>query len=201
MTTLLAPIMEAKPEQYVAFMVNNQTLMTTWHLFIYLVAGVCIVPLALALHARFENNKLAWTTIATAFGLIWAVTVISSGMLLVNNAKIIADFYKEDPTRAITIYQTLSAVERGLGGAIELPGGIWIFLVSWVALQAKQLPKLLNYLGLVIGFCGIMTSFPVLYNLGWVFGLGAILWFIGVGTALLREAPSATGQLRQDRQF
>ena len=118
-TTLLAPIMEAKPEQYVAFMVNNQTLMTTWHLFIYLIAGVCIVPLALALHARFETNKLAWTTIATAFGLIWAVTVISSGMLLVNNAKIIADLYKEDPTRAIIIYQALSAIERGLGGAID----------------------------------------------------------------------------------
>ncbi len=45
--TYLSPIMEAEAEEYVKFIVEHQTLMLVWHLLIYLVAGVTMVPLAL----------------------------------------------------------------------------------------------------------------------------------------------------------
>jgi Domain of unknown function (DUF4386) len=183
----LAPIMNAKPEQYVAFMASNQTLMFVWHLVIYLVAGVFMVPLALALHARLTDKAAAIMQITTAFGLIWATTVICSGMVIINDLKVVTSLYNQDPTRATTVWLALSAVEEGLGGAIELPGGLWILLVSLVALKSNQFPKWLNFLGTVVGLSGIATLIPNLDNAGYVFGLGAILWFIGIGIALLRD--------------
>ncbi len=188
--TLLAPITEAKPEQYLAFMVNNQLLMVIWNIIIYLMTGVFIVPLALALHARLNNKTLAWTQITTAFGLIWATTIICSGMVIINNIGIVAHLYSQDPTRATTVFLALTAIEKGLGGAIELPGGLWILLVSWTALPTNKLPKFLNYLGMVIGVSGILTVLPFLSQAAYVFGLAAILWFIWVGITMLRGPTS-----------
>jgi hypothetical protein len=188
--TLLAPVLDADPDQYVAFLVDNLILMHIWHLIIYLVAGVFLVVLALALHERIEADSPAMAQTATAFGLIWAGLVIASGMLMINDAGVVAEIYGEDPAQAASVWLALSAVEEGLGGAIELPGGLWVLLLSWAALRAGGLPRALNYLGAVIGVAGILTVVPALEVLGAAFGLGFIVWFAWVGIVMLRGGPS-----------
>ena len=197
--TLLATVLDADPDQYVAFLVDNLTLMHIWHLIIYLVAGVFLVVLALALHERFEADSPAMAQTATAFGLIWAGLVIASGMLLINDTGVVAEIYGEDPAQAASVWLALSAVEDGLGGAIELPGGLWVLLLSWAALRAGGLPRALTYLGAVIGVAGILTVAPALEVLGAVFGLGFIVWFAWVGIVMLRSRPGAAYVKRQDQ--
>ena len=189
--TLLAPVLDSSPEQYLTFLAANQTLLYLWHFIIYLVAGVFMVPLVLAVHERFKAGSPALMQLATAFGLIWAVTIIGSGMIIVNNVGILADLYGQDPAQAATVLAALSAVEDGLGGALELPGGLWILLVSWAALRTGGFPRLLNTLGLVIGVAGLLTVVPPLYEAGTVFGLGFIAWFIGAGVVMVRGDPRA----------
>jgi len=197
--TLLAPVLDAAPDQYVAFLVDNLTLMHIWHLVIYLVAGFFLVVLALALHERFEADSPTVAQTATAFGLIWAGLVIASGMLLINDAGVVAEIYGEDPAQAASVWLALSAVEDGLGGAIELPGGLWVLLVSWAALRAGGFPRALNYLGAVIGVAGILTVVPALEVLGAVFGLGFIVWFAWVGIVMLRGSPNVAYVKRPDQ--
>jgi hypothetical protein len=192
--TLLAPVMNASADQqYLAFLVEHQNLLVAWYLLIYLVAGVFIVPLSLALHERLKTNAPGLMLNATAFGLIWATTIIISGMIQVNDVGVLADLYTQDPVRAVTIWLALSAVERGIGGVIELPGGLWIFLVSWAGLRLGGLPRALNYLGLVIGIAGIMTVVPALGLGGSVFGLGFIVWFIWAGVVMVRTRSGSIG--------
>lgn len=186
--TYLAPIMDSAPAEYLAFMVDNQTLLHLWHLLIYLVAGVFMVPLALALHERLKDGAPALMQAATAFGLVWVATVISSGMVIVNDLRLLPELYAKDPAQATTVFLALSAVERGLGGSIELPGGLWLLLVSLAGLRAGGLPRALNYFGLLIGGCGIATAFPLIDIVGYGFGIGAIGWFLWVGVVLLRGA-------------
>ena len=189
--TLLAPVLDSSPEQYLTFLAENQTLLYLWHLIIYLVAGVFMVPLVLAVHEWLKAGSPALMQIATAFGLIWAVTIIGSGMIIVNNVGVVADLYGQDSAQAATVLAALSAVEEGLGGAVELPGGLWILLISWAALRTGGFPKLLNTLGLAIGAAGLLTVIPALYEAGTVFGLGFIAWFIWAGVVLLRGGSSA----------
>jgi hypothetical protein len=188
--TLLAPVMGAEPDRYMAFLADNQPLMVAWYIIIYLIAGVFMVPLSLALHEQLKDKAPALMQNATAFGLIWASTIIISGMIQVNDVGVISDLYGKNPTQAAAVMLALGAVERGIGGVIELPGGVWILLVSWAALRTSLFPKALNYLGLLIGLAGIVTVVPALGEGGSVFGMGFIIWFVWAGLVLLRERPS-----------
>lgn len=184
--TMLAPLAgDLDPNQYVAFMADNRTTMYLWNLIIYVVNGAFLVVLVLALHDQLKSGASALMQTATAFGLIWAGLVIASGMLILNNMGVVLSLYDNDPSQATLVWQTLNAVEDGLGGGVELPGGIWVLLVSWVALQTGRLSKPLNWLGIVVGAAGILTLVPTLDVMESVFGLGLLVWFVWAGIVLL----------------
>ena len=149
------------------------------------------VVLALALYERLKAGSPAMAQTATAFGLIWAALVIASGMLIISDLGIVVDLYSKDPAQAAWVWLALDSVEEGLGGGVEIPGGLWVLLVSWAALRSGGLPRALNYLGVVIGVAGILAVVPPLEVLGAVFGLGLIVWFVWLGIDMLRGSPSA----------
>jgi hypothetical protein len=177
------------PGQTMAFLVDNLAITYIVHLIIYVVFGVFLVVLALALYERLKGSSPAMVQTATGFGLIWAALVLASGMLRINDLGVVVDLYGQDPAQAESVWLALNSVEEGLGGVIELPGGLWILLLSWAALRAGGLPRALNYLGVVIGVAGILTVVPALEALTSVFGLGLIVWFVWLGIVMLRGSP------------
>ena len=64
-----------------------------------------------------------------------------------------------------------------------------MLLVSAVSLRSTALPRALSYLGCVISVAGILTVVPPLGELGIIFGLGQIFWFIWLEIILLRVRP------------
>lgn len=174
------------PVQSVAFLADNQALMYTWNLIIYVVFGISLVVLALALYERLKAGAPAMAQTATAFGLIWAGLVIASGMVANIGLGTVVELHGKDPAQAASAWLTLRTVETGLGGGNEIAGGLWVLLASWAALRAGGLPRALNYLGVVIGVSGLLTVVPALEVLGAVFGLGLIGWFVWLGMIMLR---------------
>ena len=193
-STVLAPAMlgsDVNPGQKVAFLADNQAIIYVSNLILYLVFGVFLVVLALALYERLKAGASAIVQVATAFGLIWAGLVIASGMIANIGTGIVVDLYAKDPAQAGLVWLAVEAVADGLGGGNEIVGGVWVLLISWAALRAGGLPRVLNYLGLVIGMAGIVTVVPALGELGAVFGLGLIVWFVWLGIVMLRSSLNA----------
>lgn len=179
------------PLKKVALLVDHQGMVTLINLIIYVVFGVALVVLALALHDRLRVDSPAIAQTATAFGLIWAGVVIASGMIFNVGVGVVTELYSTDPAQAATVWLAIDAVFNGIGGGIEVLGGLWVLLVSWAALRAEELPQVLNYLGMVVGAAGIVTLVPALGELGgMVFGLGQIVWFVWLGIAMLRSKPN-----------
>jgi hypothetical protein len=181
------------PVQKVARLVDNQAFLYILNLIAYIVWGLFHAALALALYERLKSGSPALAQTATAIGLIWATVIIASGMIRNFGMGIVVDLYSTDPTQAGTVWLAVESVVEGLGGASgEILGGPWVLLVSWAALRAGELPKALNYLGVVLGVAGILSTIPALFlMLALVFGMGKIVWLIWLGIVMLRSKTSA----------
>lgn len=186
--TLTAPIIDATPEQYVAQLADYHNILYIWILIAYLVAGFCLVAVALALNERLKMRLPVVMQLATVLGLIWAGLIIGSGNLMLHGFGEVAALYAKNPAQAETVWLALGIVENGVVSANELIGGLWVLLVSWTALQTGMLNKSLNYLGLTIAVAGILTLIPPIAEATQTFfGISMIVWFAGVGMILLRN--------------
>jgi len=179
------------PVQKVALLVDNQASMYTYMTLFVVVWGAFMVVLALSLYERLKAGSPAIMQTATALGLIWAGLVIASGMIFNIGMGNVVDLFGKDPAQAATVWVAIDSVFDGVGGGTEIVGGLWILLVSWAALRGGDLPKALNYLGVVISVAGILSLVPALGELGgMIFGLGQIVWFIWLGIVMLRSNSS-----------
>jgi hypothetical protein len=179
------------PGQVVAFLADNQAFMRAWYQIIWLVFGMCMIFLSLALYDRLMAGSPARAQAVTTFGLIYAVLVIVIGTLSINNLSTVVELYGKNPAQAVTVWLTLDSVETGLGagGGETIVTALWFLLLSWVALRAGELPRVLNYLGVVLGVAGILSVVLASLGLSAVYGLGLIIWFVWLGLVMLRRSP------------
>ena len=191
--TLLAPTGYGSddPGQVVAFLADNQAIMRVWYIVIYLVLGVGLIFLSLALYERLKAGSPALAQAVTTFGLIYAVLVIVVGTLEISNLSTVVKLYGENPAQAATVWLTLQPVITGLGGGggETVVNALWFLLVCWIALWARELPRVLNYLGLVTGVAGIlMVVLPSLTPAAVVYELGLPIWLVWLGIVMLRRS-------------
>jgi hypothetical protein len=185
----------ADPVEQVALIVDNQAFLYILYLITYVVWGVFLVVLALALYERLKAGSPAMVQTATVFGLIWATVIIVGGMIYNVGMDTVVDLYSKDPAQAATVWLAIDSVFKGLGGSNEVLGGIWVLLVSWAALRAGEFPRALNYLGAAIGVAGIVSVVPALAEYFiYIFALGQIVWFVWLGIVMLRSSPSAAAE-------
>ena len=179
--------------QRLEFVLSRQALFQLWNLVIYVVFGIALVVLTVVLYRMSTVRDSLVSAIAAPFGLIWSGLVIASGMVISVGLTVVAGRVADDPTGATALWQTLGVVQNGLGGGVEIVGGLWVLLVSLAGLQGTiALPRWLNGFGLVVGVAGMATIVPALTELGAVFGLTQIAWFIGIGVVLLRMPRQTT---------
>ena len=180
-----------EPAQKVALLIDKQIVIYITNLLMYVIFGVFLVVLTLALYERLNTASPAIIRTATVIGLIWAGALIASGMVANAGIAPVVALYGQDPTQAALTWLAIESVANGLGGANgEILGGLLTLLVSWAALQVNGLPKGLNYLGILVGVVGIISTVPGLSDLAGLFGMSQILWFVWLGIVLLRS-PSA----------
>lgn len=177
------------PVQQVAVLVENQVIQHILYVIVYQIWAFFLVVLTLALNERLKDDLPAIMLTSKAIGVIWATVVIASGMIFNIGMDNVVNIYATDPTQATTVWLVIASVCDGLGGGNEILGGVWVLLISWAALRAGGFPRALNYLGIVIGAAGIISALPGLGEVGLIFGLVQIVWFIWLGIIMLRKSP------------
>lgn len=174
--------------QKATIVVANQYVVSIAYLTGFVVFGVFLVVLTLALHDRLKAADPTKTRTATAFGLIFAGLAIASGMVATIGIRTVVDLYERDPAQAGVVWAAIESVQIGLAATNEIVGGLWILLVSWLALRARELPRSLSYLGAAIGVVGFLIVVLPPNVVGPLFALGLIIWFVWIGIVLLRSS-------------
>lgn len=188
----------ADPAQKAALVVEQQMVIFATNLLLYVFFGVLLVVLALALYDRLKAGAPALMQVATVVGVIWAGSLVASGMISNAGLAPTAALYAVDPAQAALTWQGVEIVANGIGnGNGEILGGVWMLLVSLAALRSAGLPKALCILGLLTGAVGIVSLLPGLTDLVALFGLSQLIWYAWVGIVLLRSDPVTVAARRK----
>ena len=192
-TVLYDFVSATEPATAVEFIVDNQLALYIWNILITIVFGIALVPLVLAIRDRLHDARSPLARVATVFGLIWTGAIVATGMITNIAYGTVVDLQATDPGTAATVWKSLDAVANGLGGGNEVLGGVWVLGLSIVALRERLFARWVNYLGVVMGVAALTTIVPQLEDVGAVFGLGLIIWFVAVGITLIKNDAVAHG--------
>jgi len=186
----------------VALVVGNYSSMYAMYLVTYMFFGIALGVLALALYDRLSTHAPSTVRVATAVGLLWSFVLVASGMIFTYGMTTIVALAKTDLAQATFVWQSIEPIAQGLGGAGgEFLGSLWVLLVSWVALRSGALPKVLGWLGVVIGVMGLASVVPPLHDAAYVFGLLQIVWFVWLGVVLMTtKATAPSGASVRERE-
>jgi len=180
--------------QKVTLLVEKQAVIFSTNLLMYVFFGLFLIVLSLALYDRLKSDAPGMMQVAAAIGIIWAGSLVASGMVANAGIAPVVALYATDPVQAALTWQGIETVANGLSNANgEILGGLFALLISLSALRARGLPRSLNILGLLVGASGILSLVPGLTEaMVGVFGLSQIIWFVWLGMALLRDNPGKT---------
>jgi len=148
------------------------------------VSAIFQVILVFALYERLQVGSPIIMRIATVSGLFLALFNLALGIIGFVAYSELSSLYPRNPAGAGAAYLAINSLLDALNLAGPFAYGWWALLASWVALRGGQLPKFLNYLGLLAGVVGIFAfALPILTIVGVV---APIVWFLWLGMVLLR---------------
>jgi len=181
---------DANSQQTFIFLAENQVILSVVNLTMFVIFGILLAVLVLGVHQRLKESSEVLSQLAAMFGIIWVGLVIASGMVANIGLDTVIKLSVTDSEQAMTIWKTINAIVEGIGGGNEVVGGLWVLLITIVAIKAKSFSKSFNYLGLLVGLSGIATIYPA-EVLTEIFGVSQIVWFLWLGILLLNTSHSS----------
>ena len=152
----------------------------------YVLFGILLAVLVLAIYQRQKEYATNVSRLSSIFGYLWVGLVIASGMIANIGLEEVIQMGADSPEKAMQVWSSIGIVTEGLGGGNEVVGGLWVLLLSLGTWRYRVFPKALNYLGLVVGFAGILTIYPLdLFKE--IFGLSQIVWFLWIGSFMIQN--------------
>lgn len=178
--TLFQPLIDVSlsAKQHFNYILNHKIGLQLWYLVIYVVFGLVLIPLALIIKNVFNNSKES--QLVTVFGYIWAAFVLASGFIFIVSLEKI-NTLPINETSKLSIWYTIELVQEALGGGTELIGGIWVLVIGVLGFREDKFNRFFNSLSIVLGIVGVLSILPFLMNLGGVFGMLQIIWFVILG--------------------
>lgn len=168
------------------FLSDNYLTLSVLNLFAYVLFGIILAVLVLAIHERLKIYSPTLSKLAAVFGVIWVGLVIASGMIANIGLNTVIEIGANAPEKAMAVWTNVSVISEGLGGGNEIVGGIWVLLISICAFQGQVFSKPLIFIGLLVGIAGILTVYP-LELFTEIFGMGQIIWFLWLGIFMIRK--------------
>lgn len=173
----------------VSLVVGNYSSMYTMYLATYVFFGIALGVVVFALYDRLRSFAPSTMRVATTVGLLWSFALVMSGMVFNYGMTTVVSLANTDIAQARVAWQAIEPIAQGLGGAGgEVLGGLWVLLVSWVALRGGAFSKALIWLGMAVGAMGLVSIAPPLHEAAYAFGLLQIVWFVWLGVTMAKKS-------------
>lgn len=198
--TLMLPLADPNLgiDEYVAFFSANRALTFVWTFSMYIVHGLSLVVLVLALHERLKERAPRLSVVAAGLGFIWAAFVLLSGFINIWGNEALVALHGESKELAEGLRKALTVITLGIDSSDKVLGSLWLGLASLSAIKSKAFPAFPCIFGLVLGAAALLAGLILPANdssASFLFGVGAIVWWSALGIHMLRKPeirPAAT---------
>lgn len=178
------PTQNLSGQERLSFLFDHKLTLQLWYLLIYVLFGILLIPLSSILKTFYSRTILP--TMIAIFGYIWASFVLASGFIFIIGIQKVSTLSLPLESQ-LSIWTTLEIIQDAFGGGIELLGGIWVFCIGANGFREGKFNSFFNGFSVILGVIGTLTILPIFYDLGAVFGMLQILWFISLGIILYKE--------------
>ena len=190
--TLMMPLADPKLgiDGYIAFFTANRSLAFVWSFSMYIVHGLSLVILVLALHERLREGSPRLSAIAAGIGFIWTAFVLLSGFINIWGSEALVTLFGKSRDQAEAFRNALTIITLGIDSSDRVLGSLWIGLASLAAFRTKAFPKFSGIFGMALGAASFLASLvlPVTdSSASLLFGVGAIIWWLAAGILMLRK--------------
>lgn len=192
LVTQLMPYIDLQdnPEQAVNYVLEHHAMLSLWNFVIYVLFGVLLATLLIVLHEQLSPVKSLLSQLSSVMGLVWVCLVIASGLLANVGLTRVIELAHVHPEMARSLWLSVITIKHGLGGSNEIVGGLWVMLVSVALWRKRAYTKILLTIGIAAGVAGVLSAVPPLSDLGALFGLLLIVWFVYLSWVMMRESAS-----------
>jgi hypothetical protein len=143
------------------------------------------------LWARFGGTSFL-LAIATLGGLAWMILDVADSAIAFHVVPLIAANHVAGDATAATAFTQLESVVDAVRLAGHFLGGLWMVGVSVFAIQTGRLPRIIGWLGVVVGLVFTGNLFvPALLNVSFM-TVPAWLVILGIGVARSEGATEAS---------
>ena len=130
------PSKNAAVQEKLSFLTDNYLTLSILNFMSYVLFGILLVFLVAALYERFKSYSINFSKIIAAFGMIWVVLVIASGMIANIGLNHVVENGLKTPEETMLIWSSISIITEGLGGG---KGGSRSCFLEWFRILSKSL--------------------------------------------------------------
>lgn len=184
---IIAPDFNDGPDQRLRTLTNFSGLMQVWYFLVYVVFGISVLVLSVSLLESQTHEHSVLQQVTMLMSYLWSCYIFASGFIAILSIEFLFNQNVALGTAVVDLWRDIYAIQMGLGEGFEWVGAIWVTLINTCLLKERRLSKKLVMFGYFISFFGFLTLIPSLQEMGAVFGLLQIIWFLFVGFMLLHE--------------
>lgn len=191
--TVLMPLADTNINihDYMAFFVPHKTIVFVSTFSMYIIHGVCLVFLALALHERLRISSPTLSVFALCFGLIWSSFVLLSGFINIWGNEALISLYSKSAAEADSLKTALSTITLGIDSSDRFLGCLWIGFVCFASFKSHIFLKAFNWFGFITSILSLLIGLFLPANdssASFLFGVSAIIWWLAVGFYMIWKA-------------
>ena len=130
---------------------------------------------------------------------LWACYILACGLIAILSIELLFSYNSDGTLHISEVWRQIYSIQMGLGEGVEWVGAIWVLIINSCLRERQRFPQLIILFGYFIAAIGILTLYRPLAEVGALFGLFQIVWFIGIGYFLIQERVKRASQVNLHR--
>ncbi|OKY27345.1 MULTISPECIES: hypothetical protein [Thalassotalea] len=184
---LIVPDFNQNAEQRLIVFMKHKLLMQLWYFVVYVVFGFSLLVLSRSLLALRTTEHNLLEQMSSLVSYLWACYILACGFIAIFSIEFLFTNNSNGTYNISEAWRQIYNIQMGLGEGVEWVGAIWVIFINSCLHYQHRFPKQLIIMGFIIAVIGLLTFYPPLAEVGALFGLLQIFWFLAISILLLRK--------------